>query len=345
MSRADNKIDAGPMITYPVLSADDFKNFEFQERALKFLSISIIENLALRYAIYCPLEKTAESSIWHTFVEASLPSNASPEEQTAMDELVGSGNWVKPETKALTGIVHQETEEHSKKYCVNTQQWNILDCIRNGRFKLGFSCKFDPITKKFTIIVRSTMQYSIQQIAKYAKYANYYWNNPFDKKNEVFTSRQYTLQFNIERSAELFIINIFAAALTHALNQYLGKHHPDLVQTEWVDFPETYKENYTLMYHNQWQIMRFDKVSLAKAYHRNFYISLSLRDEEAGDFWPKETDVEVAAMCIKLLLELGISFNPDHIPDEFLNLTTKNALLQACRKNNQRCSDVRYAFN
>ncbi len=334
MSRLDdNKIDAGPMITYPVLSADDFKNFEFQERALQFLSISIIENLALRYAIYCSLEKTAESSTWHTFAEASLPTNAGPEEQAGMDELVGRGNWVKPESKALTGLVHQETEEHSKKYCVKTQQWNILDCISNGRFKLGFSCRFDPIKKKFSIIVRSTMQYSIQKIATHAKYAFYYhMDQPFDKENEVFTERKYTLQFHIERAAELFIIKIFAAAFTHALNQYLKKDHSHLVQKEWVDLSETYNENYTLEYHNLWKIMRFDKLLLAQYYQRNFYISSSLREEEAGDFWPKETDAEVAAMCIKLSLELGISFNPDEIPNEFKHLTKKSALLQACRK-------------
>ncbi len=333
MSRLeDNKIDAGPMITYPVLSENDFQNFKFQERALQFLSISIVENKAMRYAIYCPLEKTAESSIWHTFAEASLPSNASQEDKVAMDKLVGMGNWVMPETKALTGIVHQEVKEHSKIYCVHTGQLQLKMCIQKGQFELGFSCNFNPITNKFIIVFRSTMQYSVQQIAKYAKYANYYWNNPFDKENEVFTGRQYTLQFNIERSAELFIINIFAAAFTHALNQYLGKHHRNLVQTEWVDFPETYKENYTLMSHNQWQIMRFDKVFLAKAYHKNFYISSSFSDEKPGDFWPKETDTEVAENCIKASLELGISFDPDHVPDEFKNLTNKNALLQACRK-------------
>ena len=69
--------------------------------------------------------------------------------------------------------------------------------------------------------------------------------------------------------------------------------------------------------------MRFDKLLLELDYHRNLYISSSMRDEKAGDFWPKETDAEVAAMCIQLLLELGISVNLDGIPYDLSSLLRK----------------------
>ncbi len=333
MSRLDDKIDAGPMITYPVLSESDFKNFEFQERALQYLSIAIVQKRKMRYAIYCPLEKKGDSSIWHTFAEPSLPTSATPEQKTEMKTLVGDGNWVMPETRALTGIVHQEVKEHSKNHCVLTGQSELKNCIQKGQFEFGFSCTYDPITGKFSIIFRSTMQYKEHKIAKFARHANYYYENiKIDPGQEDFYDRQYTLEFHIERAVELFIMHFFANAFTNAINQYLKKHHPHLVKKEWVDLEETYRENYTLKYHKSWQTTRHNKDLLAEAYLRTTYISSSLRDGVRSEFWPKESDAEVAATCIKLALELGIFFDLDDIPREFRHHFEKTALIQACRK-------------
>ncbi len=327
-----DEIDAGPMLIYPILKENDFKHFQFQESALKYLSISIVQNMALRYAIYCPLEKTAESSVWHTFAEASLPSFAESEDEDKMNRLVGEKNWVKAK-EGLTGIVHQELKNHSIQYCKLNGQLQLVVCMEEGKFEFGFSCEFDPSKKRFIIIFRSTMQFKEFEIGTAPKYANYYSENTgFDKNTEECFGRVYTDEFHIKRTPEKFIMDIFADSFTRAINQYLQIHHPDLVQQEWVDYDATYLKNYTLKFHKSWQEMRHNKSLLGAALFKTFYISSCLREDQSGPFWPKEGDEDVARECIRLFLKYDIPFNPDEILSIITEFTSKTALIQACRK-------------
>ncbi len=321
--QSERKIfDAGPILTYKSpLAESDFKNFKFEEKSLGNLILSLNREYDIRFAIYCILEKTENSSVWHVFIDPSLSTSATIEKINEYDQIFGKNNWVKPEIKALTGIVHQELKSHALS---RSSQQSIKDLIRKGQYEMGLSCSIED--GKITVVNRSTMQYSVQKIEELAKYANYYMKRiKFDSEVEQFYGRKYTLQFNLERSTEPFILKNFIEALNGALNQYLKK--------QLVDIPSTIRECYNIQYHTKWEKIRHNKRLLGEALLRTIYISASLKDETPGEFWPKETDTYVATNCIRLALAHEISLDVDRIPNEFAEKKFyKNALIQACRK-------------
>ncbi len=326
LPKEEKIFDAGPILTYKSpLSGSDFKNFEFEEKSLGNLILSLNSGYNIRHAIYCILEKTENSSVWYVFIEPSLPASATIEKINMFDRMFGKNNWVKPETKALTGIVHQELKDHALN---RSSQEKIKRLIRKGQYEMGLSCSVED--GKFTVVNRSTMQYSIQKIEELAKYANYYMTGiEFDSKKEEFYGREYTLQFHLGRATETFILKNFIYALNGALNQYL-KNTLDIF---WINIPLTIEKSWNIGFLEGWEEIRHSKRLLGEALLRTIYISTSLKDEKPGEFWPKERDSEVARKCIRLAVAHGIPLDVDRIPDEFKKKSfLKNSLIQACRK-------------
>ncbi len=309
--------DAGPILTYKSPLADcDFKHFAFEEKSLENLALSLNRGFNIRYAIYCILEKTENSSVWHVFIDPSLPSSATIADVNRMDRLFGKNNWVKPETKALTGIVHQELKSHALN---RSSQKKIKDLIKKGQYEMGLSCFVK--NGKIIVVNRSTMQYSIQKIEELPKYTNYYLPEIKFDANEKFYGREYTLQFHMERSTNFLVLEYFTKALNSAVNKPC------------VDMPSTIEKCWVIKYLEAWENVRHFKGLFGEALLRTIYISASLKDDKPGDFWPKETDSYVARNCIRLALAHEIFLDVDQIPDEFMAKNFyKNALIQACRK-------------
>ncbi len=318
--------DAGPILTYKSPLADcDFKHFAFEEKSLENLALSLNRGFNIRYAIYCILEKTENSSVWHVFIDPSLSSSATNEKISLYDRVFGKNNWVKPEIKALTGIVHQELKSHALS---RSSQQSIKDLIRKGQYEMGLSCFVEG--GKITVVNRSTMQYSIQKIEELAKYGNYYLDNiKIDQENEQFYGREYSLEFHLERSTEPFILKNFAETLNGAINQY----QKNLVIVQYVNMPLTIVKCWNIKYLNEWEKTRRNKQLFGEALLRTIYVSASLKDEKHGEFWPKESDRDVARSCIRLALAHEIFLDLDRIPDEFEEKKfSKSLLMQASGK-------------
>ncbi len=327
LPREEKIFDAGPVLTYKSpLSDRDFKHFAFEETSLGNLILSLNRRFNVRYAIYCILEKTQNSSVWHVFIEPSLSASATIEDVYKMDRIFGKNNWVKPETKVLTGIVHQELKSHALSRSV---QQKIKYLIVNGQYEMGLSCFVKD--GKISVVNRSTMQYSVQKIEELPKYANYYMTDKFDSDKEEFYGRDYTLQFHLERSVGSFILKNFIEALNGALNQYLKN---SLLQgSSWVDMPLTIEKCWTMGYFKNWEKICRSKPLLGEALLKTIYVSASLKDEKSGEFWPEETDSNVAKKCIGLALAHGIPLDVDRIPGEFAEkYFHKSALTHACKK-------------
>lgn len=319
----EEKFDAGDLQTINPsthVTLESFLNVAIGNLSLRYIEIAIEiaiqTKLGTRFAVVNAIEiNNKEETTHHLLFNPSLPFSATKEEVEEMEVKFGEGSTVQADDK-LTGIVHpkclKKHQLEAKKNKENNSDSSQNFLLDEKLLTLGLSCTISISPTLDCILVlwkaRSTKQIKIFQINPIGYWCFLFASYQMNEKG-YFTGRKYTTSFHIMRS----ICLQGTKYLMEGFNKILKHHFPALI-IESIFATNDFCLNYTKLWDT---VVRYNKNEIKRYLELSAYVVIGLKEEKAGEFWPKQSDIELMQAIIMCAKSLKIQLNFNLIPEEF----------------------------